>query len=470
MADKTIGSLPAISAVADDSLFVAEQQGAAGRVSGAQIRAFAEAAAETYVGRAETAAEAAEASQKAAAGSANQASSYVGSASSFANKAASSASTAQTQATRAGGYAAAAAKSEKKIENMEVAATTLGTGAAATVTKGTGTDGVVKLTFGLPRGAAGETGPQGNPGADGVSPTVTVTDISGGHRVTITDAGGAHSFDVLNGSGSGDMQASVYDPQGKAQDAFAYADSAAGAVQSNLNGHIGNTTVHITAAERTAWNGKLDKTGDGSNVTAAFTQASGRSNIATGEKLSVLFGKIKKWFADLGSLAFKSTVSKGDLASDVQASLGKADTALQSAPVTSVNGKTGAVTVAVPTIPATADLLKGNGSGGMSAATAGTDYATPAQVNAAKPKATLVTLTAAGWNTTSKTQTVTVSGVLADESKQLIQPCPAMAGQTAYREAGVRCTAQAANSLTFTADTVPTVNLSVYIAVTEVQG
>ena len=47
MADKTIGSLPAISAVADDSLFVAEQQGAAGRVSGAQIRAFAEAAAET---------------------------------------------------------------------------------------------------------------------------------------------------------------------------------------------------------------------------------------------------------------------------------------------------------------------------------------------------------------------------------------------------------------------------------------
>ena len=75
---------------------------------------------------------------------------------------------------------------------------------------------------------------------------------------------------------------------------------------------------------------KLDKTGDGSNVTAAFTQASTRANIATGEKLSVLLGKIAKWFADLGALAFKSTAAKSDLASDVQVSLGKADTALQS--------------------------------------------------------------------------------------------------------------------------------------------
>ena len=70
--------------------------------------------------------------------------------------------------------------------------------------------------------------------------------------------------------------------------------------------------------------------GDGSNVTSAFTTAATRANIATGEKLSVLFGKIAKWFADLGSLAFKSTVVKSDLSSDVQTSLGKADSALQS--------------------------------------------------------------------------------------------------------------------------------------------
>ena len=107
---------------------------------------------------------------------------------------------------------------------------------------------------------------------------------------------------------------------------------------------------------------------------AGTLAATTRANVATGEKLSVLFGKIAKWFSDLGSLAFKSTVAKSDLASDVQTSLGKADSALQSAPVTSVNGKTGAVTVSVPTVPSTTNILKGDGSGGLVAATRGSDY------------------------------------------------------------------------------------------------
>lgn len=40
-------------------------------------------------------------------------------------------------------------------------------------------------------------------GADGFSPTVTVEEIPGGHRVTITDADGPHVFDVMDGSGGG---------------------------------------------------------------------------------------------------------------------------------------------------------------------------------------------------------------------------------------------------------------------------
>ena len=47
--------------------------------------------------------------------------------------------------------------------------------------------------------AVGPQGPAGEPGTDGVSPEVTVTEISGGHRVTITDAGGTQTFDVLDG-------------------------------------------------------------------------------------------------------------------------------------------------------------------------------------------------------------------------------------------------------------------------------
>lgn len=97
--------------------------------------------------------------------------------------------------------------------------------------------------------------------------------------------------------------------------------------------------IAAEAAKKVDISGKLDKTGDGSNVTAAFTAASTRVNVATGEKLSVLFGKIAKWFADLGSLAFKSTVAKSDLASDVQTSLGKADSAVNVSVTTADNGK-----------------------------------------------------------------------------------------------------------------------------------
>ena len=61
-------------------------------------------------------------------------------------------------------------------------------------------------------GATGATGPIGNPGSDGkdgVSPTVTVTAITGGHRVTITDATGTKSFDVMDGEDGQDASITV---------------------------------------------------------------------------------------------------------------------------------------------------------------------------------------------------------------------------------------------------------------------
>lgn len=45
----------------------------------------------------------------------------------------------------------------------------------------------------------GAQGPEGPAGADGVSPSVSVSDIAGGHRVSIQDAGGASNFDVMDG-------------------------------------------------------------------------------------------------------------------------------------------------------------------------------------------------------------------------------------------------------------------------------
>lgn len=62
---------------------------------------------------------------------------------------------------------------------------------------------------------------------------------------------------------------------------------------------------------------KLDKTGDGKDVTVTFTAASTRANIATTEKLSVIFGKIAKWYSDFGSLAWKSSVTNSDISGTI---------------------------------------------------------------------------------------------------------------------------------------------------------
>lgn len=247
-----------------------------------------------------------------------------------------------------------------------------------------------------PQGERGIRGPQGNPGAD--APTITSITIrqSDYHLIvtlsdgTIYDAGYCRG---ASGSGTGDMLASVYDPNNKHQDIFAYVDNAIKDVKvtTDATPTQGSANPVQSGGVYSALANKLDKTGDGSNVTAAFTAASTRSNVATGEKLSVLFGKIAKWFADLGSMAFKSTVAKSDLASDVQTSLGKADSALQSYTETDPTvpewakaatkpsytaSEVGALpnTTVIPSVPVTTSLIKGDGSGGLVAASRGSDY------------------------------------------------------------------------------------------------
>lgn len=157
----------------------------------------------------------------------------------------------------------------------------------------------------------------------------------------------------------------------------------------------------------TAGTDYVDPDGDGSNVTAAFTEASTRVNIATGEKLSVLCGKIAKWFADLGSLAFKSTVAKSDLDSSVQTMLA-----------------------------------------------------------AGEAKMRKVTLTVAGWNANTKQQTVTVSGLLADGTKQKVTCSPVDESyDSAWNSCYVQCVGHGADSLTFQCDETPTAAMEVYVSI-----
>lgn len=61
--------------------------------------------------------------------------------------------------------------------------------------------------------------------------------------------------------------------------------------------------------------------GNGSNLTAAYTVPETRAELTSGEKLSAALGKVSKWLSDLGSLAFKSTVEKSDLDAALQTQL-----------------------------------------------------------------------------------------------------------------------------------------------------
>ena len=80
--------------------------------------------------------------------------------------------------------------------------TTLAAGSDATVTN-SGTSSAAVLNFGIPQGAAGETG------EDGVSPTIVSSEITGGHRLTITDASGTSTVDVMDGA-KGDPGTGLY--------------------------------------------------------------------------------------------------------------------------------------------------------------------------------------------------------------------------------------------------------------------
>lgn len=48
-------------------------------------------------------------------------------------------------------------------------------------------------------GSPGKDGSDGQPGKDGTSPVVSVSTITGGHRITVTDVNGTRNIDVMDG-------------------------------------------------------------------------------------------------------------------------------------------------------------------------------------------------------------------------------------------------------------------------------
>lgn len=390
-----------------------------------------------------------------------------------------------------------------------------------------------------PQGEQGIQGPQGSPGTD--APTITgITIRQSDYHLIVTLSNGT-SYDAgycrgASGAGTGDMLASVYDPQNKHQDIFSYIDNAIKDVKvtTDATPTQGSANPVQSGGVYSALVNKLDKTGDGSNVTAAFTAAETRTNIATGEKLSVLLGKIAKWLGDLKALAFKDKVAKTDLANDVQTSLDKADSALQSAPVTSVNGATGEVkgtfyvtvtqgdnynitadktamevykayaagyaVYAITKFPETDVpfvlplvsavnmrdmILLGFAALGSLSQEAAPNYpvvvyngankkwatwfgtlATPGDIPKGWPTMRKVTLPVTGWNSSTKQQSVTVTGVLADGTKQRVICSPVDESyDSAWNSCYVQCVGHGADSLAFQCDEIPTAAIEVYVSI-----
>lgn len=465
---------------------------------------------------AESAQEAAESAKDAAAGSSTAAGQKATQAAQSAEDAASAKSAAETAKTDA-------QAARDAIVNMIVEAVTLASGSDATVSKSV-VDNVFKLVFGIPRGNPGADAPT----ITGITIRQTdyhmIVSLSDG---TTYDAGYCRG---ASGAGTGDMLASVYDPTNKHQDIFAYVDNAikdvkvttdatptqgstnpvqSGGVYSALANKLGKPTNAATATVGQL----LTKTADGqewadaaggdvfiihatveadNSVTPQESFDDIRSAYSAGKVLVLDIGQYKPMLiAEAGSrqetgvniVYFQGILANGAslsmvgtlysvgcvLSGDYFGKLTKKEILSIDAPSEADDGKILAAwydsrgeyggTEWKSVIPATTSLLKGDGSGGLVAATPETDYASP--IFSRK-----VTLTVAGWNSSTKQQTVTCAGILADTTKQCIYPAPVDTSyDSAWNSCGVLCVAQAANSLTFQCSEIPTSAIEAYVTV-----
>lgn len=231
----TVASLPPAPDIYDDTLIAVEQQGEAKHITGRQWVEYAKSSVTADINRAVDAADGASKSAADAQEAAQRAESVPGKVEAevmeqlqgLVDNAETAEQAAKDSAGTAGGHAEAAEKSRQAIENMTVGAETLPTGSEATVGKTT-EGGVVHLQFGLPQGEQGPQGPRGETGPEGPRGETGPQ----GPRGEQGPAGPA-------GTGSGDMLASIYDTEQRAEDIYKYTDNALAAKQDKLTGTAG---------------------------------------------------------------------------------------------------------------------------------------------------------------------------------------------------------------------------------------
>ena len=251
--------------------------------------------------------------------------------------------------------------------------------------------------------------------------------------------------------------------------------------------HASDEIVHITDDERNSWNAKLDSYTETDPTVPAWAKAASKPSYTASEVGADPSGSASQALTDAKS--YTDTQIAAIPTPDVSGQIGthNSDSSAHSDIRESITMHTGDASIHVTVEEKTAWDAKANEIPITNTpddnvkiwidpdeddqtesfyTKAETD--TLLQNKAATPKSVSVTLAVESWDPTTKAQTVTVTGVSATETDQMITPVPAMASQSAYYDAGILCTRQAANSLTFTCKTVPTADLTVYVIIQEV--
>ena len=243
------------------------------------------------------------------------------------------------------------------------------------------------------------------------------------------------------------------------------ASGAAATVQSNLDGHEGDTTAHITAAERTKWNGKQDKltfdTAPTANSTNPVTSGGVKAELDKKANATSLG-------AHTGNTDNPHQVTAAQTGAD-PAGTGKSEAASAVSAHNSSNTAHSDIRTA----------LAGKETAGAAAAVQGnlddheadtTKHVTAAERtawNAKSGKAVSFTVTLATASWSSKAQTVSNANILTGAYAYVVSPAPASFG--AYSEAIIYAdNVTQAGKMTFHCSQTPTAALTVNITRIEV--
>ena len=226
------------------------------------------------------------------------------------------------------------------------------------------------------------------------------------------------------------------------------------AVKCILTGQTPSVLDGVTENVQTQLNDKVDKvTGKGLSTndytSAEKTKLSGIEAGAQKNTITGVKGSAETTYrtGNVNITATNIGLGNVDNTSDVNKPISNATQA-------ALNGKQAKITAS--------GLLKGDGAGGVTTATKGTDYA-------GTSKTVTATLLAASWTGTSApyTYTLAVTGVTANSNQELLPALTITEEQlTALQAANIQDGGQAANSVTLTAfGDKPTIDLPIRVIV-----